>query len=203
MPEEFEGDLSEAVFWGADLSGARFRDVNLTDVKISHALLFNVDIDAMVDKLVAWATLEDEWAKTASRAQALPEARLHESVNGEFTFVETLRHLIFAMDKWFTSPVLGESFDPIGLPNTGSLGFPWPGLDYDLKPSVSEALAARADRATRFRDYLASVEGSDLTRPIDVLENGSNPLQDCIWTVFEEEFWHNRYALRDLEQLDN
>jgi hypothetical protein len=35
-----------------------------------------------------------------------------------------------------------------------------------------------------------------------VLENGINPLQDGIWTVFEEEFWHNRYALRDLEQLE-
>jgi len=235
MPEEFEGDLSDAVFWGADLSGARFRDVNLTDVKISHALLSNVDIDAMVDKLVvngvdvtayvnerdpwhplrsmlraatpedmrvAWATLEDEWAKTVSRARALPEAKLHEAVNGEFTFVQTLRHLVFAMDKWFTSPVLDEPFDPIGLPNTGSLNFPWPGLDYDLTPSVSEALAVRADRATRFRDYLASLASGDLARPIDVLENGINPLQDCIWTVFEEEFWHNRYALRDLEQLE-
>ena len=30
VPEEFEGDLTGAVFWGADLSGARFRDVNLT-----------------------------------------------------------------------------------------------------------------------------------------------------------------------------
>ncbi|HEY5200917.1 MAG TPA: DinB family protein [Acidothermaceae bacterium] len=235
MPDEFEGDLSDAVFWGADLSGARFRDVNLTDVKISHALLFDVDIDAMVDKLVvngvdvtayvnerdpwhplrsmlraatpedmrvAWATLEDEWAKTVSRARALPEAKLHEAVNGEFTFVQTLRHLVFAMDKWFTSPVLDEPFDPIGLPNTGSLNFPWPGLDYDLTPSVSEALAVRADRATRFRDYLASLASGDLARPIDVLENGINPLQDCIWTVFEEEFWHNRYALRDLEQLE-
>ena len=235
MPDEFEGDLSDAVFWGADLRGARFRDVNLTDVKISHALLVNVDIDAMVDKLVvngvdvtayvnerdpwhplrsmlraamledmrvAWATLEDEWAKTVSRAHALPEAKLHEAVNGEFTFVQTLRHLVFAMDKWFTSPVLDEPFDPIGLPNTGSLNFPWPGLDYDLTPSVSEALAVRADRARRFRDFLASVATNELTRPIDVLENGINPLQHCIWTVFEEEFWHNRYALRDLEQLE-
>ena len=52
MPEEFEGDLAGAVFWGADLSGARFRDVNLTDAKISHAWLVNVDIDALVDKVV-------------------------------------------------------------------------------------------------------------------------------------------------------
>ena len=52
MPEEFEGDLAGAVFWGADLSGARFRDVNLTDATISHAWLVNVDIDALVDTVV-------------------------------------------------------------------------------------------------------------------------------------------------------
>ena len=108
MPEEFEGDLAGAVFWGADLSGARFRDVNLTDVKISHAWLVNVDIDALVDKVVingvdvtayvnerdpwyplramlrpsdpegmraAWAALEDEWAKTITRAHGSPRGR--------------------------------------------------------------------------------------------------------------------------------
>src|SRR5215218_9216486 len=52
MPEEFEGDLAGAVFWGADLSGATFCDVNLTDAKISHAWLVNVDIDALVDRVV-------------------------------------------------------------------------------------------------------------------------------------------------------
>jgi hypothetical protein len=35
-----------------------------------------------------------------------------------------------------------------------------------------------------------------------VLENGTNPLQECIYTVFEEKFWHNRYAQRDLTQLE-
>jgi DinB family protein/pentapeptide repeat protein len=235
MPEEFEGDLAGAVFWGADLSGARFRDVNFTDAKISHAWFVNVDIDAMIDRVVingvdvtsyvnerdqwyplramlraaspedmraTWAALESEWAKTIARAQALPEDALHESVNDEFTFVQTLRHLVFAMDKWFTVPVLGGSFHPIGLPNSGSVDFGWPGLDYDLRPSVSEALAVRADRAARFRDYLGSVAATELTRPIEVLENGTNPLHECIYTVFEEEFWHNRYALRDLAQLE-
>jgi hypothetical protein len=68
MPEEFEGDLAGAVFWGADLSGARFRDVNLTDAKISHAWLVNVDIDALVDKVVingvdvtAYVNERDPW----------------------------------------------------------------------------------------------------------------------------------------------
>jgi hypothetical protein len=235
VPGEFEGDLAGAVFWGADLSGARFRDVNLTDAKISHAWLVNVEIDALVDGVVingvdvteyvnerdpwhplramlrpaspegmraTWAALEDEWEKTVSRTQVLPEAALHQSVNDEWSFVQTLRHLVFAMDKWFTAPILGEGFHPLGLPNSGSINFPWPGLDYDLTPSVSEALAVRADRSTRFRDYLAGVAASDFTRPIDVLENGTNPLHECIYTVFEEEFWHNRYARRDLALLE-
>ncbi len=60
----------------------------------------------------------------------------------------------------------------------------------------------RADGATRFRDYLESVAPSDFRRPIEVLENGTNPLQEGLFTVFEEEFWHNRYALRDLAQLE-
>ena len=235
MAQAFEGNLAGAVFWGADLSGARFRDVNLTNAKISHAWLANVDIDAFVDRVVingvdvtayvnerdpwyplramlrpsseegmraTWAALEREWVKTVTRAQGLPERALHESVNGEWSFVQTLRHLVFAMDKWFTAPILGEDFHPIGLPNSGSVDFPWPGLDYGMAPSVSEALAARSGRATRLRDYLKSIAASDFTRPIDVLENGTNALQECIYTVFEEEFWHNRYAQRDLEHLE-
>src|SRR5262249_44042833 len=150
----------------------------------------------------AWTALESEWAKTVTRAQALPDDALYESVNEEWSFVQTLRHLVFAMDKWFTAPILGERFHPIGLPNTGSVNFPWPGLDYALRPSVSDALAVRAERAERFRDYLASVAANDLTRPVDVLENGMNPLQECIYTGFEEEFWHNRSAQRAVAQRE-
>ena len=46
-----------------------------------------------------------------------------------------------------------------------------------------------------------SVSPTDFDQPVEVLENGTNPLQECIYTVFEEEFWHNRYATRDLELL--
>jgi hypothetical protein len=235
MPGEFEGDLSGAVFWAADLTGARFRDVNLTDVSISHAWLVDVDIDALVDRVVingvdvtdyvnerdpwyplramlrpsdpegmrqAWAALEREWAATTARAVALPDERLHESVDGEFSFVQTLRHLVFAMDKWFTAPVLGEPFHAMGLPNTGSLDYPWPDLDLGSEPTAADALAVRAQRAARFSEYLGTVSASELGRPVEVLENGTNPVQECIYTVFEEEFWHHRYARRDIEQLE-
>ena len=131
MPEEFEGDLAGAVFWGADLSGARFRDVNLTDVKISHAWLVNVDIDALVDTVVingvdvtayvnerdpwyplramlrpsdpegmraAWAALEDEWAKTITRAHALPEDALHRV--GQRRVVASSRRCDISFSRW-------------------------------------------------------------------------------------------------------
>jgi hypothetical protein len=123
-------------------------------------------------------------------------------VDGEWSFVQTLRHLVFATDKWFTAPILGEPFHAIGLPNTGSIDFPWPGLDHELEPSLDDALAVRADRATRLRDFLDTVAADELSRPVEVLENGANPLHECILTVFEEEFWHNRYARRDLARLD-
>jgi hypothetical protein len=234
MPEEFEGDLAGAVFWGADMTGARFRDVDLSDVTISHAWLRNVDIDAWVDRLVVngvdvtdyvnqrdrwyplrtmlrpadpagmratWAALEAEWAATIALAQELPESALHESVDGEWSFVQTLRHIVFAIDKWFTVPVLGEPFEPIGLPNSGSADEPWPGIDRDAHPSVAEALDVRSDRAGRVAEFLDSVTSDDFGRSIDVLENGPHPLVECIYTVFEEPFWHNRYAVRDLEIL--
>jgi hypothetical protein len=150
----------------------------------------------------AWEALEAEWAKTTARAQALTEDARHQSVDGEFSFVQTVRHLVFAIDKWFTAPVLGVPFDAIGLPNTGSLEFPFPGLDYGLQPSAADALAAWAGRATSFREFLAGVAPKDLERSIEVLENGPNPLRECVYTVFEETFWHNRYALRDVTHLE-
>ena len=218
-------DLSGAVFRDVNLTDAKVSHSWLINVDIDAlvdtVVINGVDVTSYVNERdpwfplramlrpshtdgirTTWAALEAEWAKTLTRAHALPEDALYESVNEEWSFVQTLRHLVFAMDKWFTAPILGERFHPIGLPNTGSVNFPWPGLDYDLRPSVSDALAVRAERAGRFREYLASVAATDLTRPVDVLENGTNPVQECIYTVFEEEFWHNRYAQRDLAQLE-
>jgi hypothetical protein len=235
MPEEFEGDLAGAVFWGADLTGARFRDVNLTDTVITHAWLVNVGIDALIDRLVvngvdvtdyvnerdewyplramirpadaagmraAWEALEAEWAKAGAIVAAMPDGAAHESVNDEFSFVETLRHLVFAMDKWFTAPILGGPLDPIGLPNKGSLDFGWQGLDYGANPSLEVALAVRAAQSARLRDFLATLTEDDFTRMVDVEENGPHPVQECLYTVFEEGFWHLRYARRDLDILE-
>ncbi len=235
MAEEFEGDLTGAVFWGADLRGARFRDVDLTAASISHARVVDVTIDAFVDRLVVngvdvtafvnehdrwyptraalgatdlesmragWAALREAWAASIARARQLPDDAAHASVGGEWSFVQTLRHLLFATDKWFTAPILGRRFDPLGLPNSGSSDFPWPDLDGDASPSFDDVLAARAEQTTRVGDHLAAMAPDDLTRTVDVLENGPHLARDCVATVLEEEFWHLRYAERDLAELD-
>ena len=58
-----------------------------------------------------------------------------------------------------------------------------------------------ADRYAKVRSFIDTVDPGDLDRPIDVLENGPHPLREGLFTVFEEAFWHLRYATRDLEAL--
>jgi hypothetical protein len=217
-------DLTGARFRDVNLTGAKISHAWVVDVEIDalvdNVVINGVDVTAYVNERdpwhplramlrpttpegmrETWAALEAEWAATLAQALALPADRLHESVDGEWSFVETLRHLVFAIDKWFTAPILGQGFHPIGLPNRGSIDFPWPDLDLGLTPSLEEALAARRDRAGRFRDHLATVEPTDLEGEAEVLENGTVARPECFYTVFEEEFWHNRYARRDLGLL--
>lgn len=234
MAQEFEGDLTGAVFWGADLRGATFRDVDLTGVRISHAYVVDVEIDAQVERLVvngvdvtdhvnerdpwhplrtmirasdvegqraAWAALAQQWGTTIAKAEALAEAKRHEQVGGQWSFVETLRHVAFAIDKWFTAPVLGGGFLPFGLPNSGSVDFPWPDRDPALRPTFDEALAAFEERSASLREFLDTATDADLDPVVEVLENGPHPVRECIQVVLEEAFWHNRYARRDLEAL--
>jgi hypothetical protein len=218
-------DLSRAHFRDVNLTGARAKNVWLIDVDIDGLVdkltINGVDVTAYVNEhdawyplrsmlrppdpdgmRAAWTALEDVWSTTIDRARQLPEAKLHESVNGEWSFVQTLRHLVFGMDKWFTAPVLGEGFHPIVIPNSGSDGLDWPGRDRAVEPTFAEVLEVRAQRAGRFGEYLASVTPADLDRTVDVIENGPNPVRECVFTVLEEEFEHNRYATRDLALLE-
>jgi hypothetical protein len=217
-------DLTGARFRDVDLTHARISHALLVDVDIDAAIdqlvINGVDVTDFVnehdpwyplrsmltptesaDMRATWEALGAEWATTLALARSLPEPSLHESVGGEWSFVQTLRHVVFAMDKWFTVPILGGSFDPIGLPNSGSIDAPWPGLDQSLAPTFAEALSVRSDRVRRFTDYLETVDPDEFTHHVVVLENGDEQLLHCLHTVFEEEFWHNRYARRDLELL--
>jgi hypothetical protein len=217
-------DLRGAHFRDVDLTNATMQDVRMVDVNvdglIDHLTINGVDVTDYVNQRdlwyplramlqpadpenlrATWNALEELWAITLDRAQELPEAKLHESVNGEWSFVQTIRHLVFAIDKWFTVPIVGGTFDPIVLPNRGSDALDWPGRDRDATPTFHEAVAVHAERVASVRDYLASVTETELERTVEVLENGPREVRNCIHVVFEEEFAHNRYARRDLALL--
>jgi hypothetical protein len=219
-------DLSRATFRDVNLSGASISRALLDgvtiDAKIDRLVINGVDVTDYVNERdrwyplramiraadpdgmrAAWVALQQTWAATIARAGQLTDAQRHERVDGEWSFAETLRHLMFAMDKWFTAPILAAGFHPIGMPNTGSVDFPWPDLDRAAAPSYDDVLAARSQRVARFHAWLDNLDAADLTREVDVLENGTVTVQDCVFTVLEEEFEHNRYADRDLTVIES
>ena len=57
------------------------------------------------------------------------------------------------------------------------------------------------DRAARLDDHLAGTDAAAMTVEVEVLENGTTAVHDCIGVVFEEHFQHLRYARRDLDRL--
>ncbi len=218
-------DLNGALFRDVDLSGTAISHAWLVDVEVDafvdRLVVNGVDVTEFVNERDPWyplrtvlrvsdpqsmraglVLLRDAWTAEVERARRLPAEALHASVDGEWTFVQTLRHLVLATDKWFSAPVLGERFHPFGLPNSGSGDVDWPGLDREAAPSLDDVLAVRADQGARLTDYLATVTDEELARTVEVLENGPHQVRQCIATVFEEEFWHLRYADRDLSAFE-
>lgn len=97
-----------------------------------------------------WDTIERVWSETVARARRLPEPARHEQVDDEWSFVETLRHLVFATDAWASRAVLDDPmpYDRLGYPQSD-----YPpadavaiGIDLDARPSFDEVMAVRADR---------------------------------------------------------
>ncbi|GAC1595237.1 MAG: DinB family protein [Acidimicrobiales bacterium] len=217
-------DLRGASFRDVDLAGARITHARLTDVAIDaviERLVVNgVDVTTYVNERDGWFPLRthvhptepdrmrdgwvvylDAWNGVIERARSLTDPQRHTSIGGEWSFVQTLRHLVFGTDKWFTVPILGGTFHPMGLPNSGSADFGWPGIDNSVTPTFEEACAAWKKRWNRLGEYLGDVGPSALEAQVVVLENGATEVHDCIGVVFEEHFEHLRYAARDLDHL--
>lgn len=217
-------NLQRATFRDVDLSGARISHAQLIDVAIDGGIdrlvINGVDVTAYVNDRDVWFPLRSQlfptepapmrlgwqrlvaaWQGAIERARGLSGEQQLASVDGEWSFVQTLRHLVFATDKWFTVPVLGAAFHPIGLPNSGSADFGWPGIDPRAAPTFEVAAAAWQGRAEVLRDHLEGVTPAALEVEVEVLENGMSAVHDCIGVVFEEHFQHLRYATRDLDRL--
>jgi hypothetical protein len=140
----------------------------------------------------------------------LPEAALHERVNGEWSFIETQRHLLFAADAWLGNSVLEEEapYHPWGLPAGGTSPDETArlGLTVDATPTLNEALVPRLARMATMRRVLAALTEDELDRvcgrkPADPYPDQEYLVRRCLTVVLKEEAEHHGYAVRDLDLL--
>ena len=158
----------------------------------------------------AWDILQTRWRATVQRARALPPELLHERVDGEWSFIETLRHLVYATDIWISRAVLGDPrpWHPLALPfdeMDPEPGVPW---DKEARPGLDEVLALRAERGATVRRVIDGLTEQSLAARTEPVEGPGYPPADrypvaeCLQTVLNEEWEHRRYAERDLAVLE-
>jgi len=159
----------------------------------------------------AWDAIETLWAATLDRARMSPEASLHEQVDGEWSFVETQRHLLFAGDAWLGSAVLEEeaAYHPFGIPAGGmpSDASAALGLTREADPTLDEVLTPRLARMGTMRRVVEGLTEAELARvcgrkPADPYPDQEYLVRRCLKVVLVEEVEHHRYAVRDLAVLE-
>jgi hypothetical protein len=229
-------DLRGARFTDCDMTGVTIRDCWLVNVSISGYLsnvtvngvnvtdFVNAELDqrhpermqlsegqTADDVRAVWDTIERLWAQAAERAGRLPAAALDQHVNDEWSFAQTLRHLVFITDAWASRTVLDEEmpYHRLGLPQSW---YPAAdavalGIDLSARPGYADILAARADRMAVMRRIVAGLTDAHLARscqrsPAPGYPEEERTVIDCISVVMEEEMEHYRFAVRDLAVLE-
>jgi len=233
--EFIDVDLRGARFVEADLSGVVMRGVQVEGADIDAPFLFDgdsflrvngVDVIPFVEAELnrrfpgradrraedpdglraAWAALQRTWSVTLERAAAMPAGAVDESVGGEWSFAQTLRHLVLATDMWLGRAILEieQPFHPIGLrpPGTEDDRFDM-SIFTTVTPSYAEVLEVRSGRVAMVCDFLATVSSDVLAEP---RRNPHDPehqetTRSCLHVILEEEWEHQRYAVRDLDTV--
>jgi hypothetical protein len=229
-------DLRGARFTDCDLTGVTIRDCWLASVSISGYLsnvtVNGVDVTDFVnaeldrrhpervqfrdgqtagDVRAIWDTIERLWAQATERAGRLPAVALDQQVNEEWSFAQTLRHLVFITDAWASRTILDEErpYHPLGLPQSWypAADAAALGIDLTAQPSYDDIRAARADRMAVMRRILAGLTDESLGRlcrraPAPGYPDEERTVIDCISVVMDEEIEHYRFADRDLALLE-
>jgi uncharacterized protein YjbI with pentapeptide repeats len=216
-------------FTGATLRGAWLEDVDI-DGEIRNVRINGVDIAPLVEAELnrrypertkldpadadgfreAWAIIDRAWPPTVERAKRLPPELLHERVQDEYSFIETLRHLVFATDAWVRRAILGHPapYSPLGLPHDEMEPDPSVPNDREMRPSLDDMLDLRADRMRTVHNLIATLTDEVLdgdTEPVPAPgypPAGSYPVRRCLRTIVNEEWLHRLYAERDLAVLE-
>jgi DinB superfamily/Pentapeptide repeats (8 copies) len=230
-------DLRGARFTDCDMTGVTIRDCWLVNVSISGYLsnvtVNGVDVTDFVsaeldrrhpervqfreaqtadDVRALWDAIERLWAQATDRAGRLPEEALDQQVNDEWSFAQTLRHLVFITDAWASRTVLDEEmpYHPLGLPQSWypAADAAALGIDLTAQPGYADILAARADRMAVMRRIVAGLTDAGLARlcrrsPAPGYPDEERTVIDCIAVVIDEEIEHYRFAVRDLAVLES
>jgi len=226
-------DFTRSVFRGVEMRDVVMRGVELCDVHIDgefqHLVLNGVDVAPLVEAELdrrdpdrvrmrptdpagfrdAWDIVERRWAATVQRARGLDPAMLHESVDGEWSFIETLRHLAFATDAWVGRAILGNPspWHPLELPWDGMPDTPGIPRDRSVRPSLDEVLALRHDRMATVRRVIDGLTDESLAAHTEPVDGDSWPpsrsfeVRECLLIVLNEEWHHRLFAERDLDVL--
>jgi uncharacterized damage-inducible protein DinB len=226
-------DLTGARFRGISLRGAVMRGVELVNVdihgEVENLTINGVDVGPLVDAELnrrypdrakmrptdpagfreAWDILERLWGGTVDHARRLRPELLHESVDGEWSFIQTLRHLVFASDAWIRRAVLGDPapWDPLDLPWDEMPDLPGVPRDRDARPSLDAVLELRRDRMATVRRVIEGLTDESLdrhTEPVEAPgwpEPRKYPVRECLLVILNEEWEHRLYAERDLDAL--
>ncbi len=215
----FEGaKITDAWFYDADISGD-LEGLRLNGVEV--APLVSAELERLFPERVklraadpegladAWAMIEDLWQATVARAAHLPEALLHERVDDEWSFVETLRHLVMATDCWLRRMVKGmdRPYHPWGVAGSWLADPAAWGIDPDARPSLQEVLELRRERMGEVGQTIRSITDAELDRVCVPPASPGHPTTDhtvreCLHVILNEEWEHNRYAQRDLGILE-
>lgn len=219
-----ESDLSDVVMRGVELHNV---DIDAPWLPEGGGFRINgVDVTAFVeaelnrrfpgrserqaedpgDLRAAWEKVERAWTAALERVATMPADTVDVSVAGEWSFSQTLRHLVFATDLWLGHTVL-EAERPvhaIGQPDTSAGDDPGP--DHSLtadSPPFTEVLEARADRVAMVRDFIAAATPDELAVTRTNPHNADRPetTLSCLHTILKEEWEHLRFAVRDLDAI--
>ena len=136
----------------------------------------------------------------------MPEGTVDVSVAGEWSFAQTLRHLVLATDTWLGRGVLEieDPYHPLGLRDVATASEEGDVATTATPPSYDEVLAARASRVAMVRDFLATVTPEVLAQERRNPHDPAYPEStlSCLHVVLEEEWEHHRYAVRDLDAIE-
>jgi hypothetical protein len=158
----------------------------------------------------AWDVIERLWGETVERARRLDPELLHQSVDGEWSFIETLRHLVFATDSWIRRAIHGDPspWDSLDLPWDEMPDTPGVPRDRDVQPSLDAVVELRRDRMSTVHEVIEGLTDESLgghTEPVEGPgwpEPRSYPVRECLLCILNEEWEHRLYAERDLDALE-